>query len=143
MQPGHRSEVVVNGGTAGLPGRTIRAAVAHVLRGERRHARVGVTFLGKLQMRQLNAAYLAHDRPTDVIAFSLPQPDGTLAGDICVCRYVAARNARQHASSVREELLRLVVHGTLHVLGWDHPTGPTRIRSPMWRRQEKYVAALR
>jgi probable rRNA maturation factor len=42
----------------------------------------------------------------------------------------------------REELARLVVHGTLHVLGWDHPETEDRTRSPMWRRQERYVDRL-
>ena len=43
---------------------------------------------------------------------------------------------------LREELVRLVVHGTLHVLGYDHPDGPGRTRSAMWRRQERYVRRL-
>ncbi len=93
-------------------------------------------------MRRINAQHLHHDYPTDVISFALPQPDGSVAGDICICRYVAARNARRHDESVRTELLRLIVHGTLHVLGWDHPDA-ARTRSKMWQRQEKYVAALR
>ena len=101
-----------------------------------------MTFLGKRRMQRLNARSLGHDYPTDVISFPLPQPDGTVAGDICICRYMAARNARQHRSSVRAELLRLAVHGTLHVLGYDHPEGPGRLHSPMWRRQERYVASF-
>jgi probable rRNA maturation factor len=142
MRAPSRSEVVVNGGGAGMATATIRAVVEHVLRAEHRHARIGVTFLGKARMRRLNASSLGHDVPTDVISFALPQPDGSVAGDICVCRYVAARNAREHGSTVRAELLRLVVHGTLHVLGYDHPEGSARLRSPMWRRQERYVARL-
>ena len=133
----------MNAGATGLPGRAVRAAVGQVLHAEHRHARIGVTFLGKAQMRRLNAAVLRHDVPTDVISFPLPQPDGSVAGDICICRYVAARNARRHGSSVRRELLRLVVHGTLHVLGHDHPVGAARTRSPMWRLQERYLAGLR
>ena len=121
----------------------VRAAVEHVLHGEHRHARIGVTFLGKTRMRRLNATHLGHDYPTDVISFPLPQPDGSVAGDVCICRYTAARNARSHGSSVRDELLRLVIHGTLHVLGWDHPTGSARTESPMWLLQEKYLAGLR
>src|SRR2546426_8012224 len=39
--------------------------------------------------------------------------------------------------------VRLAVHGTLHVLGYDHPEGPERVRSAMWRRQERYVHRLR
>jgi probable rRNA maturation factor len=43
---------------------------------------------------------------------------------------------------VEEELVRLTVHGTLHVLGYDHPDGPGRTRSQMWRRQERHVRRL-
>jgi probable rRNA maturation factor len=43
---------------------------------------------------------------------------------------------------LRQELIRLVVHGTLHALGREHPEGPHRTRSAMWRRQERYVEAL-
>ena len=137
------SEVVVSGNAGSLPVGTVRAAVHHVLRRERRRARVAVTFIGKRQMRRLNAEYLRHDRPTDVLSFPLPQPDGALAGDIYVCRYVAARNARAHHVTVRQELLRLIVHGTLHVLGFEHPEGASRTESAMWRRQEQHLAGLR
>ena len=142
MRTPARSAVMVNGLGAGMAIRTIRAAVEHVLHAERRHATIGVTFLGATQMRRLNAASLGHDYPTDVISFPLPQPDRSVAGDICICRCVAARNARRHGSTVRAEMLRLVVHGTLHVLGYDHPDGPARMRSPMWRRQERYLASF-
>ena len=90
-------------------------------------------------MRLLNARFLGHDEVTDVISFGLPQPDGSVAGDVYVCRYAAARQARALGVPVRTELMRLLVHGTLHVLGWDHPAGASRIASPMWRRQEKYL----
>ena len=43
---------------------------------------------------------------------------------------------------MEQELLRLAVHGTLHVLGYDHPDGPGRTRCSMWRRQERYVRRL-
>jgi probable rRNA maturation factor len=68
-------------------------------------------------------------------------PDGRLVGDIYVCRAVAAKQAREMGVGVTEELVRLVIHGVLHVLGYDHPeTG--RERSPMWRKQERYVAKV-
>lgn len=134
---------VMVGGTRGrLPVRVVRNAVAHVLSAERRGASIAVTFLGPRRMRQMNAEYKQHDRVTDVIAFALPLPDGSLSGDIYVCPYVAAREARHRGLSVREELVRLVVHGTLHVLGYEHPEGETRTRSAMWQRQEQYVQAL-
>lgn len=131
--------VIVSGATGGFPPTAVRRAVAAVLAGEGREAFVAVTFLGLRRMRQLNKAYKHHDRPTDVISFALPQPDGGLAGDIYLCRAVAAREARRRGLSVREELVRLIVHGTLHVLGHDHPEGEDREHSAMWASQERYV----
>jgi len=135
------AEVQVTGRRA-LPAATVRRVVRAVLAGERRAADLSVTFLGPTRMRALNRDYLGHDRPTDVIAFGLAQPDGGLVGDVYVCRAVAEREARRRGLPLRQELVRLVVHGTLHVLGWDHPADDSRLRSPMWRRQERYVARL-
>ncbi|MFL5517210.1 MAG: rRNA maturation RNase YbeY [Gemmatimonadales bacterium] len=125
-----------------LPPARVRRAVAAVLAGERRRARVSVTFLGREAMRRLNAEHLGHDRPTDVISFGLRQPGGELVGDVYVCPWVAAREARARGIPLRQEVIRLVVHGTLHALGYDHPKGERRTRSAMWRRQERYVEAL-
>lgn len=129
-------------GRAALPAQTVRRVVRAVLAGERREATVSVTFLGPVRMQSLNRDYLSHDRPTDVISFGLAQPDGGLVGDVYLCRAVAEREARRRGIPLRQELVRLVVHGTLHVLGWDHPDDESRVRCPMWRRQERYVARL-
>jgi probable rRNA maturation factor len=133
---------VVVAGSGRLPVATVRKAVATVLLGERRHADLSVTFVGAATMQVLNRDFKQHNRPTDVIAFALPQPDGTLTGDVYICRAVAARESRARRIPVREELLRLVVHATLHVLGHDHPEGPARERSDMWLRQERYLRDL-
>jgi probable rRNA maturation factor len=135
-------EVRVNGALGGLPVGAVDAAVRSVLRGERRRATIHVTFVGKHTMRMLNTRYLGHRGATDVLSFPLLQPDGEVTGDVYICRYAAARNAREHGVPVRHELLRLAIHGTLHVLGWDHPDGASRVQSAMWRRQERYLAAL-
>jgi probable rRNA maturation factor len=49
------------------------------------------------------------------------------------------RATRGGTAFLRQELVRLVIHGTLHTLGHDHPDGDHRTRSPMWQRQERYV----
>lgn len=113
-----------------------------VLRGERRDASISVTFLGRESMRRLNARHKGVDRPTDVLAFALADPEGRAVGDVYLCASVARDEARSRGLAVNEELVRLVVHGTLHALGWDHPDDETRTRSAMWRRQERYVEAL-
>jgi probable rRNA maturation factor len=93
-------------------------------------------------MRALNRDHLGHDTTTDVISFALPTPEGGLVGDVYICRAVAAAQAKRLKVPLREELIRLVVHGTLHVLGYDHPAGESRVTSPMWKRQERYVSRL-
>ena len=132
----------MSGRRLALPAALVRRAVTTVLRGERRRATVSVTFLGRDAMRRLNAEHKGHDRPTDVLSFSLTDPVGGTVGDVYVCAWMAGREARSRGIPVREELIRLVVHGTLHVLGLDHPEDERRSRSPMWRRQERYVDAL-
>jgi len=138
-----RAEVLVGGTASGLSSRVVRRAVHEVLRGERRRIAVSVVFVGAATIRRLNAAWLHHDRPTDVVTFPLRRGRQVVGGEIYICRRVAASEARRHRVPVREELLRLIVHGTLHLLGWDHPEGKTRTKSPMWHRQERYVAELR
>ncbi|HET9036954.1 MAG TPA: rRNA maturation RNase YbeY, partial [Myxococcaceae bacterium] len=91
---------------------------------------------------RLNAEHKGHDRPTDVLTFALTDPSGQIIGDVYVCPWVAQREARSRGIPLRQELIRLVVHGTLHALGRDHPEGEARTRSAMWRRQERYVETL-
>jgi probable rRNA maturation factor len=136
------ADVVVNGEHA-LPAVEVSRVVRHVLAGEQRSATISVTFLSAAEMQDLNREHKGHDRPTDVISFALPQPDGGLAGDIYICPTVARHEAAERGITEREELIRLVVHGTLHVLGLDHPEGEERESSEMWQRQERYVAGLR
>jgi probable rRNA maturation factor len=135
------SEVSVGGRPRALPDRTVREVVEAVLAGERCSARISVTFVGRDGMRRLNRDYKDRDAATDVLAFPLEGPGG-LVGDIYVCPWIARREAVARRVPVRQELIRLVIHGTLHVLGHDHPENGQRERSPMWRRQERYVEAL-
>jgi probable rRNA maturation factor len=114
-----------------------------VLDGERvGSATLSISFVSDRAMRALNRRALGHDRSTDVIAFRLEHA-GHLVGDIYICPVVARRSAREAGTSAREEFLRLVVHGVLHVVGHRHPEGSSRTASPMWRRQERYVTRLR
>lgn len=125
-----------------VSGAAVERVTAHVLKAERRLAIISVSFLSAPAIKKLNRRWLGHNWVTDVVTFSLPTPDGGVAGDVYICPEVAKLEARIHRVTQREELIRLVIHGTLHVLGYSHPEGATRTRSPMWRRQERYVKAL-
>ena len=121
---------------------TVCHAVSTVLDGEEvGAATVAITFMSTARMRSLNRRTFGRDHATDVVAFPLAHDD-ELVGDVYVCPSIARRSARSFRISSREELLRLVVHGILHVLGYDHPGGASRMRSRMWKLQEAYVASL-
>ena len=102
-----------------------------------RDASLSIAFVRPSAIAAINREHLGHTGPTDVISFPITAAGGApLGGDIYISPDVAARNAVEHGVGTREEIARLVVHGTLHVLGHDHPDGVDRERSPMWLRQE-------
>ncbi len=101
---------------------------------------MSVTFLGRDRMRDLNQRYKGRNAATDVLAFALPDPSGVV-GDVYLCPWVARREAQARGVALEEEVIRLLVHGTLHVLGYDHPE-EQRTESAMWKRQERYVGNL-
>jgi rRNA maturation RNase YbeY len=126
-----------------------RARVARVadrvLRAEGvRSATLSIAFVSDRRIAALNWRHLGHRGPTDVISFGFApsHPGAPIEGDIYIAPDVARRNAVANRRGAREELLRLVVHGVLHVLGHDHPEGEARQGSPMWKRQEALLATV-
>jgi probable rRNA maturation factor len=123
----------------------VEAIARATLASERvRDAMLSITFVSNARITRLNAKHLRHRGATDVISFGF-RGAGTNApviGDIYIAPAVARANAHEHGVPVREELARLVVHGTLHVLGYDHPEADARTKSPMWRRQERVLARV-
>jgi probable rRNA maturation factor len=123
---------------AALVERAARAAAAD--RGVEDGA-LSITLLDDPGMASLNRQWLDRDRPTDVLAFALHDAGEPPMGDI----YLGVERARAQADDEGEplirELARLAVHGTLHVLGLDHPDAD-REQSEMWRHQERIVATL-
>jgi probable rRNA maturation factor len=123
----------------------VREAAVAALNAERvRNAMLSITFVGRAAMSEMNHRYLRHRGATDVISFGLGRTGkrGAVIGDIYICPEVARDNAKRQGIPIGEEVLRLVVHGTLHVLGHDHPVGVSRMTSPMWQRQERILARV-
>ncbi len=96
---------------------------------------LSLLFVDDEGIRQINRDYLRRDRPTNVIAFSLGEGDfgdvnpGVL-GDVVVSVETAAREARASRIAVEDAILYLVLHGILHLAGYDHegPGGTARAR---------------
>ena len=103
-------------------------------------AEVSLTLLDDEAIQALNREHLGHDRPTDVLAFALWEEGEPVLGDVYVGADQARRQAAELGVPLAEELVRLAVHGTLHVLGHDHPEDArARAASPMYRLQERLV----
>ncbi len=140
-------DVASDGVRAPVGRERVAAVVRTVLQAEGvKDALISVAFLTTRAMTALNRKHLGRSGPTDVIAFGLSGGGRAVPviGDIYIAPDVGREQATENGVGVREEIARLVVHGTLHVLGHDHPDGVERIVSPMWRRQETLLAmALR
>jgi probable rRNA maturation factor len=117
------------------------AAAQITLRAEKvKHALISVTLVTAPRIAAINAKHLKHRGATDVISFGFSRErGGPVVADIYIAPAVARENARRHGVGIREELVRLIVHGVLHALGHDHPDGDARFQSAMWRRQEVLV----
>jgi rRNA maturation RNase YbeY len=88
-----------------------------------------VNFVEEREIRLLQRNFLQDDSATDVITFDLgAAPDGWRVAAIAVCVPVAKNYAAQYGVSLREELLRLIIHGALHLLGYDDHTAVGRKR---------------
>ena len=125
----------------------IRADLQALLRAEGLHAaEVSVLLVGDRAMRTLNRRYRGKDRTTDVLSF--PMREGRfsrmcreLLGDIVICGPAAGRQARSAGVTLREETGRLLVHGLLHLLGYDHERGGREARR-MEEREKRLQEAL-
>lgn len=82
------------------------------------------------EMQRLNREYLSRDRPTNVLAFPMregkdPYPTPALLGDVVVSTETAQREALLRDVTLEEEMALLLVHGVLHLLGYDHDDDPS------------------
>ena len=137
-------EVQVSLGAAeGVSEDLLRSAVDLVLRDAGvTDGEISLALLDDQAIRELNRTYLGLDRPTDVIAFALHEEGESLLGDIYVGHEQAVRQAGEMAIPLIEELVRLAIHGTLHVLGHGHPETDARFESEMFRLQERLLREL-
>jgi probable rRNA maturation factor len=106
-----------------LPGLSSRALATFVLKANAAaglRGAVSVLITGNSGMRRLNARFRGKDLPTDVLSFPAPAPANGFVGDIAISFEIAAHNARLLQHSVPDEIRILILHGILHLAGYDH-----------------------
>ena len=101
----------------------IRRWVEAALAGRRDEAQLTIRITDEAEIRELNATYRGKDKPTNVLSFPFEAPPGVdipLLGDIVICASVVAYEAAEQGKALQAHWAHMVIHGTLHLLGYDH-----------------------
>jgi len=101
---------------------------------------VGIAVVDNAEIHECNVQFLQHDYPTDVITFPMDQSEGFLSGEIILSAQYAAEEARQHGWKTEEEMTLYVVHGYLHLAGYDDHEDADR--QEMRRLEKLYLSKL-
>lgn len=86
---------------------------------------LSILFVNETRMAQLNKAHLQHEGPTDIITFDYCTP-ALLHGELVICPAVASKHAQKYRASLGRELARYIIHGVLHLRGFDDQTPAAR-----------------
>jgi probable rRNA maturation factor len=105
--------------------KSIRAALKTCGKSTSDPYEISVIFVSKDDIREMNRDYRGINRATDVISFAFQEGDGAgftpyLLGDIAVCPEIVEKHSRSYKTSFRTETLFVIIHGVLHLLGFDH-----------------------
>jgi rRNA maturation RNase YbeY len=124
------------------PGRFVRLAERILTAAGESGSELSVELVGDRRMRRLNRIYRHKDRTTDVLAFPMREsanPFPALLGDLVISVPTALRQAEEAGRTLDEELATLLVHGVLHLCGYDHE----RSRNEATRMRQRERAILR
>ena len=102
---------------------------------------ISVVVVDDPTIHDLNRRFLAHDYPTDVLSFPLSTDSENLDGEIVVSADTASQSASQFGWSAAEELLLYIIHGTLHLVGYDDHT--PRQRAKMRAQERAHLEQLK
>ena len=92
--------------------------IRKILTREKQQGKINLILVSDKDIHRLNRDFRHKDKPTDVLAFPMNE-DGIL-GDIAISEETTRKNAQRYGVTYRQELKRLVIHGVLHLLGYDH-----------------------
>ncbi len=129
----------------------LKRAVRAVLKKEKKtDSKIEIIFLSRHQIEKLNFNYRKKKEPTDVLSFDrlsfdranqFPLEDKNYLGELVVCLPYVKKNAKKFKESLKKELARVLIHGILHLLGYNHEKGGKDFKT-MMAKQEKYLLSL-
>lgn len=140
--------VFINHSSARIPKKFLISWLAHisqklkaqrVITSHQVKQQLVVVFLDAPQARQLNKKFRGKNYPTDVLSFNSDDPD--CLGELVLCPQVLQAQAKEHGLSLRHETGYLVLHGVLHLLGFEHERGGSEAKK-MYALQDKIFAEI-
>jgi probable rRNA maturation factor len=119
----------------------LKEGVRSVLSGEGvASALISIAVVDDATMHGLNRQYLQHDYPTDVLSFLLEEDEDNLEGEIIISADYAAREAEQFGWTAQDEMLLYVIHGALHLAGYDDLE--PELKTEMRAKERHYLAGF-
>lgn len=114
-----------------------------VLKGENREREnLSIAFVSPEEIQKLNKKYRKKDKSTDVLSFERISDFKDECAEIVLCPHVIRENAQESGLTLKKELSKMLIHGILHVLGYDHEISPEE-EERMFVKQEQYLLKVK
>jgi len=132
-------ELNLEGNEAGVvSSEEVRSAMSTVLNGEDKdYTSVSVLLVSDDEIQEVNKKYLGHDYATDVVTFPLHETTDPIEGEIYVSLQTTERNSNLYGNTHPNEIIRVVIHGILHLTGYDDST--PELRDEMKKKEDHYL----
>jgi probable rRNA maturation factor len=115
----------------------VKKIVKIVLKGEKKEkGEISIAFVGSERIRELNRKYRGRNKTTDILSFG-----GDGSGELVICLKQVKKNSKIFKSTFNRELARVLTHGTLHLLGYEHEKSE-RDKDKMMAKEEYYLSFL-
>ena len=126
----------------------LKKITEEVLKKEKKNnLEVSIAFLNQRKMRELNKKYLRRNYPTDVLSFSFSKKEQAkpriknIFGEVIICPEKVLKNSRKIGADFKKEMARVLIHGTLHLLGYNHE-GKEKESKTMRKKEEYYISKI-
>jgi probable rRNA maturation factor len=136
---------VFNKTKSSIPKKFIRDWCAKVFRELKKsrvkvkHKNLVIVFVGSAEIKKLNRMYRGKNKPTDVLSFSPVEPNSL--GELVLCLPVLKKQSKEHKLTFNEETGYMILHGILHLLGFDHEKSKAKAKK-MFALQDKVFEKL-